>query len=571
MNTPPSEASPSEQTVRRLIERDPLLAPHAPALLRRVRQVEAMEQRLTEGRLDLAEFASGHEYFGLRFRDGCWVLREWAPNAQSIHLKGPFSAWRAEPEYALSRHGSEGVWEIQLAEKVLAHGDPYRIEVRWDGGGGDRVPAWVRRVVRDEETGSFNAQVWRPPAPYEWRHARPPPPAGPLLVYEAHVGMAQEEPKVGTYDEFRTRVLPRVRDAGYKVLQIMALAEHPYYASFGYQVSSYFACSSRFGTPEELESPRGRGARHGTAGVHGPRPFPRRPQRGRGHLAPGRHFDSVLPRGSARRAPRLALALLRLRQAPGAPLPTVQLPLLDGRVPVRRLPVRWGDEHALRGPRACAKLHELRRLFRPRGRRGRSHLLDARQQADRPALAGRRDHRRGRFRLSGSGAASCGRRCRLRLQVRDESRRQVPGDGQDEQSRCRRRHVEPGLVAEPAEPQDPAPALGPEQSDGRAIRLRRGVQEARPEGPEEGPPRADDRLAGLVAGRLRPLRRPLHPHGVAQRRHLPHRRRPRRRGIRHPAPGAPQQLARQREPRQGAPAALADQAEVRQEASPGPT
>ena len=254
MNTPPSEASPSEQTVRRLIERDPLLAPHAPALLRRVRQVEAMEQRLTEGRLDLAEFASGHEYFGLRFRDGCWVLREWAPSAQSIHLKGPFTAWRAEPEYALSPHGSEGVWEIQLAEKVLAHGDPYRIEVRWDGGGGDRLPAWVRRVVRDEETGSFNAQVWRPPAPYEWRHARPPRPAGPLLVYEAHVGMAQEEPKVGTYDEFRMRVLPRVRDAGYTALQLMALAEHPYYASFGYQVSSYFACSSRFGTPEELKA-----------------------------------------------------------------------------------------------------------------------------------------------------------------------------------------------------------------------------------------------------------------------------------------------------------------------------
>ena len=165
------------------------------------------------------------------------MLREWAPNAQSIHLKGPFSAWRAEPEYALSPHGSEGVWEIELAEKVLAHGNPYRIEVRWDGGGGDRLPAWVRRVVRDEETGSFNAQVWRPPAPYE-----------------AHVGMAQEEPKVGTYDEFRMRVLPRVRDAGYTVLQVMALAEHPYYASFGYQVSSYFACSSRFGTPEELKA-----------------------------------------------------------------------------------------------------------------------------------------------------------------------------------------------------------------------------------------------------------------------------------------------------------------------------
>lgn len=254
MSTPPDEPSAPEQTVLRLIERDPLLAPYAPILLRRVHHAKAMEHRLTGGRLALTEFASGHEYFGLHFRNGGWVLREWAPNALSIHLKGSFSDWRAKPECALSRIGTEGVWELQLAEKALTHGDPYRLEVRWPGGGGERLPAWVRRVVRDEKTGSFNAQVWRPARPYQWRHARPPRSAGPLLVYEAHVGMAQKEPKVGTYDEFRTQVLPRIRDAGYGAIQIMALAEHPYYASFGYQVSSYFACSSRFGTPEELKA-----------------------------------------------------------------------------------------------------------------------------------------------------------------------------------------------------------------------------------------------------------------------------------------------------------------------------
>ena len=75
-----------------------------------------------------------------------------------------------------------------------------------------------------------------------------------MLIYEAHIGMAQEEAKVGTFAEFTANVLPRIRDAGYRAIQIMALAEHPYYASFGYQVSSYFACSSRFGTPEELKA-----------------------------------------------------------------------------------------------------------------------------------------------------------------------------------------------------------------------------------------------------------------------------------------------------------------------------
>ena len=254
MSTVANETSSPEEKVRRLIERDPMLAPHDAIVSRRLHQVEAMKRRLTPGGADLTEFASGHEYFGLHFREGRWVLREWAPNAQSIHLKGPFSGWRADPKYALSRSGSEGVWEIELAEEMLRHGDPYRLEVRWPGGGGDRLPAWTRRVLRDETTGSFNAQVWRPATPYTWRHEKPPRQEGPLLVYETHVGMAQEEPKVGTYDEFRVRVLPRIRDAGYGSIQIMALAEHPYYASFGYQVSSFFACSSRFGTPEELKA-----------------------------------------------------------------------------------------------------------------------------------------------------------------------------------------------------------------------------------------------------------------------------------------------------------------------------
>jgi 1,4-alpha-glucan branching enzyme len=137
---------------------------------------------------------------------------------------------------------------------MLSHRDPYRLEVHWPGGSGDRIPAWARRVIRDETTGSFNAQVWHPAAPYQWRHGLPRRPTGPLLIYETHVGMAQEEPKVGSYGEFRQHVLPRILEAGYNAVQIMALAEHPYYASFGYQVSNYFACSSRFGTPEELKA-----------------------------------------------------------------------------------------------------------------------------------------------------------------------------------------------------------------------------------------------------------------------------------------------------------------------------
>ena len=143
-----------------------------------------------------------------------------------------------------------------------------------------------------------------------------------------------------------------------------------------------------------------------------------------------------------------------------------------------------------------------------------------------------------------------------------------PVTGRTKNTHCRRWwHVEPGLVAEPVEPQDSSSELSHEQSHGRGVQLCRGIQETRPEGRKEGPLCADDRLAGLVAGRLRSLRAALHPDGVAQRRHIPHGRRPRGRGVRHPTPCAPQQLAGQREPRQGAPTALADQAEIRQQIS----
>ena len=335
-----SKSDSPEQRVARLIERDSFLERYASVLLRRLHNVEATRLRITEGRVALPELASGHEYFGLHSRDGRWVLREWAPNAVSIHLKGPFSDWRPDQRYALSREGTEGVWEIDLPEAMLSHGDPYRLEVRWPGGVGDRLPAWARRVVRDEKTGSFNAQVWRPSSPYVWRHSRPARPSAPLLVYEAHVGMAQAEPKVGTYEEFRTNVLPRIRDAGYNTMQFMALAEHPYYGSFGYHVSSYFAPSSRFGTPEELKAlvddAHGMGLRvfmdlvHSHAGRTRLKASPR-----------GRHAEPVFSRRPARRAPGMGLELLRLRQPRGPALPALQLPLLARGVPLRRLPLRW--------------------------------------------------------------------------------------------------------------------------------------------------------------------------------------------------------------------------------------
>jgi 1,4-alpha-glucan branching enzyme len=244
---------PLQDRVDQLLHDDPYLQPYQSVLLRRWALIEQTRQRVLPEGKSLADFAAGHEFFGLHFRDGQWVFREWAPNADAIFLIGEISAWREMPDLACSRLDDHGVWELRLPADRLAHGDLYRLRIHWPGGTGDRIPAWTRRVVQDPHTLIFNAQVWRPEGDYPWRHARFEVPDAAPLIYEVHIGMAQEEGRVGTYAEFTANVLPRVRNAGYNTLQIMGIPEHPYYGSFGYHVSSYFAPSSRFGPPEDLK------------------------------------------------------------------------------------------------------------------------------------------------------------------------------------------------------------------------------------------------------------------------------------------------------------------------------
>jgi len=231
---------------------DPWLGPYLPALRRRSERARALVRRLTGGHGSLADFASGHEFFGLH-RDGDgWVFREWAPHAREVVLLCEQCGWAPQDPMHLQRL-PHGQWEGHFPDECFRHGSLYRLRIAWEGGHGDRIPAYARRVVQDLSTGIFNAQVWEPDPPYRWRYQSPPtPPAA--LVYECHVGMALDEPRVGTYREFERQILPRVRRAGYNTLQLMAVLEHPYYASFGYHVSSYFAPSSRFGTPDELKS-----------------------------------------------------------------------------------------------------------------------------------------------------------------------------------------------------------------------------------------------------------------------------------------------------------------------------
>ncbi|MBD5254638.1 MAG: 1,4-alpha-glucan-branching enzyme [Barnesiella sp.] len=255
-------ATPKKKTATRrrvsrlgLIKNDPWLDPFADAIEGRHEDAMRKERELTGPKGSLDEFANAHNYFGLhRSADGGWTFREWAPNATAITLVGDFSDWHRMARYELHPIGSDGVWEVNLPADSLHHGDHYKLIVSWDGGEGERIPAYATRVVQDEQTAMFSAQVWDPETPYHWKVNDFHPDTRPLLIYECHIGMAQERKGVGTYTEFRDLILPRIAADGYNAIQIMAIQEHPYYGSFGYHVSSFYAASSRFGTPDELKS-----------------------------------------------------------------------------------------------------------------------------------------------------------------------------------------------------------------------------------------------------------------------------------------------------------------------------
>ncbi|MEZ5072853.1 MAG: alpha amylase C-terminal domain-containing protein [Bacteroidales bacterium] len=239
------------QNALRLIQQDPWLSPFAETIGKRRQKTREKHAELCgSGRLH--DFANGHLYFGLHREETEWVIREWAPHASEIWLLGECNGWNPAEEYRF-RALKDGVWELRLQEERLRHEERFKLRIRWPEGEGDRIPAWCTRTVQDPKTKGFDAQVWAPGEPFRWNHQPPALEDFQPLVYEAHIGMATEELRLGTYDEFRTRVLPHIHRQGYNTVQIMAVQEHPYYGSFGYHVSSLFAASSRFGTPEDLK------------------------------------------------------------------------------------------------------------------------------------------------------------------------------------------------------------------------------------------------------------------------------------------------------------------------------
>jgi 1,4-alpha-glucan branching enzyme len=237
--------------IPKIIESDYWLKPHEFTIIDWQIKYQKKVEQLT-GERSLSDFATGHLFYGLHKDSKGWIFREWAPNATQIFLIGTFNYWEENKKYEFEK-GDHGNWSLRLKTNELKNEDLYSLSVFWPGGNGKRVPAWATRVVQDQTTHIFNAQVWLPENPFKWKHPNPGRKIKNPLIYEAHIGMAGEEERVHTYNEFRENILPKIKENGYNTLQLMAIPEHPYYGSFGYHVSSFFAPSSRFGTPEELK------------------------------------------------------------------------------------------------------------------------------------------------------------------------------------------------------------------------------------------------------------------------------------------------------------------------------
>jgi 1,4-alpha-glucan branching enzyme len=231
---------------------DPWLEPFKSIIDKRIGKCIAKGRHLA-GDGTIEKFAMGHFYYGLHRSEDGWVFREWAPNAEKIFLMGTFIDWKEKPEYKLKRINTYGDWEIKLPNGSINHGDLFKLSIHWDGGSGERIPSYATRLVQDDRTKIFTAQAWKPEVPYKWKIEDFKAPETAPVIYEAHIGMATPEEKLGTYREFTEHVLPMIVRSGYNTIQLMAIQEHPFYGSFGYHVSSFFAASSRFGTPEDLK------------------------------------------------------------------------------------------------------------------------------------------------------------------------------------------------------------------------------------------------------------------------------------------------------------------------------
>ena len=233
-----------------ILEKFPELQPFEADFKLRMDRYQQKKSQLLKGQKSLRDFAGGHLYFGFHRQKDGWVYREWAPGADQLYLTGDFNSWHWT-DTPMTRL-ENGVWELSLPGDTLQQGSRVITIVRNGDQLTQHIPLYARRVTQDWVSQSWCCEVWDDETPYAWTDAGFHADGAPM-IYEAHIGMSSEEHRIATYREFADNVLPHVQDLGYNTIQLMAVMEHPFYGSFGYQVSNFFAASSRFGYPDDLK------------------------------------------------------------------------------------------------------------------------------------------------------------------------------------------------------------------------------------------------------------------------------------------------------------------------------
>ena len=256
-----------------LVKNDPWLEPYSDEIQRRIDSFQGTLDHYKKDFGGLKKFASAHQYLGFNYdkKNKGWWYREWAPKAEMLSLIGDFNGWDRSANKLKKIKG--GVWETFLSDdeykSKLKHDSSVKIHIKASNGSLDRMPAYIERTVQPEGEIDFVGKFWNPPKAFKWtdKDYSPKEAWKMPVIYECHIGMAQEKEGVGTFREFVDHVLPRIKDLGYNVIQTMAIQEHPYYGSFGYHVSSFFAVASRFGTPDDFKYLVNEAHKHGIAVV----------------------------------------------------------------------------------------------------------------------------------------------------------------------------------------------------------------------------------------------------------------------------------------------------------------
>ncbi len=234
----------------RILKKFPELQPFEKDIDLRMERYKAKHEQLVPGRKMLKTFANAHNYYGFHKLKKTWVYREWAPGADQLYLTGDFNNWdwTANPMKKLDN----GNWELRLSDQLIHKGSRVMTIVKNGDELTQHLPLYTRRATQDWETQSWCCEVWDEEEPFPWTDKDFKSDEAPF-IYEAHIGMSSEDHRIATYREFADNILPRIKNDGYNTVQLMAIMEHPYYGSFGYQVSNFFAASSRFGYPDELK------------------------------------------------------------------------------------------------------------------------------------------------------------------------------------------------------------------------------------------------------------------------------------------------------------------------------